>query len=97
MLLNGVLMSALVARLRKTVAALGLAGALAGCGAESLGVSAKAIPVARNSDSMSAAMFFISSLFRAKVEVLPKNWACHLAGKGKEAFLQLRQLIVNIL
>jgi hypothetical protein len=52
--------------------------------------------VVRNSDSVSAAKFFISSLFGTKVEVLPKKWAYHRAAKGKECVLQLRQLIVNI-
>src|SRR5579859_1542061 len=81
------------------LAALGLAGAaaLGGWESESFGVSARAIPVVRNSDNVSAANFFISSLFRAKIRRATEKVDCHPAGQGKEAFLQLRQLIVNIL
>src|SRR5579859_2921485 len=80
------------------LAALGLAGAaLGGWESESFGVSARAIPVVRNSDNVSAANFFISSLFRAKIRRATEKVDCHPAGQGKEAFLQSRQLIVNIL
>src|SRR6266849_152866 len=54
--------------------ALGLAGAaLAGCASASFGVSAKAAPETRNIDSVSAASFFISSLFGAEFDLVPKR------------------------
>ena len=46
--------------------------ALAECGSASLGVSAKAVPETRSIDSVSAARFFISSLFKLKLDLLPK-------------------------
>ena len=79
-------------------AALGLAGsaALAGFVSASFGESASAVPAVRNSDKVSAANFFIFSLFGTKVDVRP-NLANHPAANDKEPVLQLRQLIVNIL
>src|SRR6266851_3519622 len=56
------------------LAALGLAGAaLAGCGSAFFGVSAKAVPETRSMDSVSVASFFISSLFGAKFDLVPKR------------------------
>jgi hypothetical protein len=81
------------------LAGLGLAGgaALEGCASASFGVSAKAVPETRNNDSVRAASFFISSLFGAKFDLVPKKNAYHPAPEGKGPVLQLRQLNVNIL
>jgi hypothetical protein len=57
------------------VAALAFAGeaGFAGCASASFGVSAKAVPTVRNSDSVSAAIFFIASLFGAKFDRVPSE------------------------
>src|SRR5215467_12969229 len=70
------------------LAALGLAGAaaLGGCESESFGVSARAIPVVMNSDSASAANFFISSLFEQKFDVLTEKVVFHPWHKVKRPF-----------
>jgi hypothetical protein len=54
---------------------------LAGCGSESFGVSAKAVPQTRNSDSVSAANLFIASLFSLKISSMPNFFAYHPAWK----------------
>jgi hypothetical protein len=81
------------------LAAFGLAGSadFAGCASASFGESASAIPEVRNNDSVSAASFFIASLFASKFDLETGEYANHPAAEGKGCVLRLRQPNVNIL
>jgi hypothetical protein len=70
---------------------------LPGSGLASFGVSASAIPYVRKIDSVSAANFFIASLFYAKFDPNTGKYANHPVQEGSCPVLLLRQMNLNIL
>src|SRR5882762_4033817 len=79
-------------------AALGLAGCadFAGCGSASFGESASVIPEVRNNDSVSAASFFIASLFISKFDLDAGEYANHPGQKVKGAsYGYVNQMLIS--
>ena len=74
----------------------GLAGA-SGCASAVFGVSANAVPHVRKIDSVSAASFFIASLFSKDSTQLTREIASPVRKEDRSCVLRLRQMIVNIL
>jgi hypothetical protein len=59
-------------------------------------VSASAVPPLRKIDSVSAASFFIASLFETEFDPIPVSMRTTLRAEGKGCVLLLRQTNVNI-